>query len=281
MNEFIVVDVETANPKLSSICQIGVVKFANNECIEKYNILINPLDYFDPFNISIHGINEGKIKESPSFYDSYELLLDIFKDHIIISHTYFDRTAMRQACDKYGLAIFKNQWIDSAHIARSTWDFCQKSGYGLKSLCEKFNIPLEHHNACSDACAAGLIVQKALDYTGITINDFIKKSNIKKIEKNQNLSPNSEGVLFGERIAFTGACHLPRRDLEIAAANAGCEIHNTVKNNTTILVVGEIDLSKLAGYSKSSKQRKAEELIEKGNHIKIIGELDFNTLINK
>ncbi|ECM3181201.1 transposase [Salmonella enterica subsp. enterica serovar Newport] len=280
MNEFVVVDVETANPKLSSICQIGIVKFSNHECIEKHNILINPLDYFDPFNVSIHGINEGDIKNSPSFYDYYPLLSDVFKDDIIISHTYFDKTAIRQACDKYGLTAFNNRWIDSARMARSTWDFCQKSGYGLKNLCEKFNIPLVHHDACSDAYAAGLIVQEALAHTGMTINDFIEKSNLKSTEKHQNLSPNSEGVLFGERIAFTGACHLPRRDLEIAAANSGCEIHNTVKNNTTILVVGEVDLSKLAGYSKSSKQRKAEELIAKGNHIKIIGELDFNDLIN-
>ncbi len=59
------------------------------------------------------------------------------------------------------------------------------------------------------------------------------------------------------------------------AAEAGCSVKNGVSKLTTILCVGDQDLKVLAGHTKSSKHRKAEELIEKGQEIRIIGETDF------
>ena len=46
-----------------------------------------------------------------------------------------------------------------------------------------------------------------------------------------------------------------------------------------MLVVGTQDKSKLKGYVKSSKHRKAEALIEKGLEIQILSESDFSELI--
>jgi DNA polymerase-3 subunit epsilon len=44
------------------------------------------------------------------------------------------------------------------------------------------------------------------------------------------------------------------------------------------LVVGDQDVTRLAGHSKSSKHRKAEELIAKGVPIRILRESDFQEL---
>ena len=46
-------------------------------------------------------------------------------------------------------------------------------------------------------------------------------------------------------------------------------------------VVGTQDNFKIAGYSKSSKHRKAEELITKGIDIRILSEDDFKSLTNE
>jgi DNA polymerase-3 subunit epsilon len=43
-------------------------------------------------------------------------------------------------------------------------------------------------------------------------------------------------------------------------------------------VVGDQDVTRLAGHSKSSKHRKAEELIAKGVPIRILRESDFEEL---
>ncbi len=50
---------------------------------------------------------------------------------------------------------------------------------------------------------------------------------------------------------------------------------------TTILVVGDQDITKLAGKEKSLKHRKAEGLITKGQPIRILRESDFKELVNQ
>lgn len=74
---FISIDVETANPDFSSICQIGVVDFKNGIVNREWQKLIDPEDFFDPINVSIHGIDENDIKNSPIFPDVYDELKNI------------------------------------------------------------------------------------------------------------------------------------------------------------------------------------------------------------
>ena len=88
-----------------------------------------------------------------------------------------------------------------------------------------------------------------------------------------------DGTLFGETIVFTGALVIPRQEVADMAAEAGCGVANSVSKKVTMLVVGTQDKSKLKGYDKSSKHRKAEALIEKGVDIQILSESDFSELM--
>jgi DNA polymerase-3 subunit epsilon len=81
--------------------------------------------------------------------------------------------------------------------------------------------------------------------------------------------------LAGEVVVFTGSLAIRRGEAATRAAKLGCDVRNAVTSKTTILVVGQQDLAKLGGYEKSSKQRKAEELISDGAAITILGEDDF------
>ena len=78
---------------------------------------------------------------------------------------------------------------------------------------------------------------------------------------------------------FTGALELPRSEAATLAASVGCQVSDSVTKKTTILVVGDMDVSKLAGHEKSSKHRKAEALAAEGHPIRIIRESDFKTLV--
>jgi DNA polymerase-3 subunit epsilon len=84
-----------------------------------------------------------------------------------------------------------------------------------------------------------------------------------------------DGLLCGEVLVFTGALSVPRREAADAAASAGCEVACSVTKHTTLLVVGDQDIRMLAGHEKSTKHRKAEGLIARGQQIRIIGESDF------
>ena len=80
---------------------------------------------------------------------------------------------------------------------------------------------------------------------------------------------------------FTGPLVVPRREGADMAAAAGCDVAANVTKKTTLLVVGTKDKSKLQGYEKSSKHRKAEALIEKGAKIQILSESDFSELVDE
>jgi DNA polymerase III subunit epsilon len=62
--DFVALDFETANENRDSACALGLVVVENNEIVKKDYWLIRPKElYFNPFNISIHGITPDDVKD--------------------------------------------------------------------------------------------------------------------------------------------------------------------------------------------------------------------------
>jgi DNA polymerase-3 subunit epsilon len=139
------------------------------------------------------------------------------------------------------------------------------------------------HNAIEDARAAGEVLLHAIRTTGIGFEDWMTRVK-QPIDPHCTvpiaMNGNPEGVLAGEEIVFTGALTLPRREAAVLAAKAGCDVAANVRKTTTLLVVGDLDIHKLGGHEKSTKQRKAEEWIAKGHAIRILKESDFIRVID-
>lgn len=283
--EFFAIDVETANADYSSICQIGIAEFKDGQVIDTWSTLINPEAYFDPFNTSIHGIREEDVKDAPAFDQIYNELSERITGQITVHHMPFDRIAISRACVEYNLNVLQPRWLDSAKIVRRTWEQFAYTGYNLANIAEFLKIDFEHHDALEDAIAAAKIVHQACEKTELSVEEWFKRVR-KPIFTYQGgsstikLEGNSEGPLYGENLVFTGTMSLPRKDAGKIAADLGCNVGNSVTKKTNILVVGTQDASKLAGYEKSSKHRKTEELIQKGIPIKILSEKDFVEMCN-
>lgn len=90
---------------------------------------------------------------------------------------------------------------------------------------------------------------------------------------------NPEGDLYGEIVVFTGALEQPRSEAADLAASIGCQVAQNVTKKTTLLVLGDQDVSRLAGHEKSTKHRKAEQLAADGYQIRIIRETDFKEIV--
>ncbi len=63
------------------------------------------------------------------------------------------------------------------------------------------------------------------------------------------------------------------------AATAGCNVVDNISKKVTMLVTGTQDKTKLKGYDKSTKHRKADALIAKCVEIEIFSENDFLNFI--
>nr|WP_271574386.1 hypothetical protein [Bradyrhizobium sp. CCBAU 11361] len=69
---------------------------------------------------------------------------------------------------------------------------------------------------------------------------------------------------------------MPRRKAANLAARVGREVDGGVTKNTTLLIVGDQDVTRFeTGQSKSSKHLKTEALIAKGPRIRILRESAF------
>jgi DNA polymerase-3 subunit epsilon len=281
---FVVIDVETANSDLSSICQVGIASFGDGILHGEWESLVNPEDAFDAVNVSIHGIDEEDVRFSPNWSAVYPKVNLLLRGNIVVSHTAFDRAALLRACEKSKLANCECSWLDSAMVARRAWPKFSQSGYGLANVASEFGIQYMQHNALEDARCAGEILLRAIAETGLSIDQWLERVK-QPIDSSMALpiirDANPDGPLYGEVLVFTGTLSMLRRQAADAASVAGCEVDASVTKHTTLLVVGDEDIRKLAGHEKSSKHRKAEELIAKGQRIRIISESDFQRIVGR
>lgn len=282
---FVAIDIETANPDMGSICQIGIAEFADGNLIGEWSTLIDPEDYFDEVNISIHGIESRMVKDQPKLPDIAETLRKYLENGISVCHTHFDRVALARAFTKYNLSPISTTWLDSARVVRRTWKDLAWQGYGLKNVCDKIGYEFRHHDALEDAKAAGHVLLAAIQESKLDLEAWIHRVN-QPIDPQRSSygaaihrDGNPEGDLFGEIIVFTGALELSRNQAADLASSVGCQVAPGVTRKTTILVVGDQDISKFAGHEKSAKHRKAELLAAEGYPIRIIRETDFKALV--
>lgn len=277
MSRFVALDVKLANLDLASICEIALLTVEGGRPTDLWHSLIDPQDYFDPFCVSQHGLDAASVAGQPTFEALAPGILERLTGQLVVTYTAFDRTALRRAlreCTDKPLAC---QWLDASRVAKRAWHELSRSGYGLAPVTQRLGIPCRRHRAVDHATATAEVLVRSVETTGISVEEWPHR-----VE--QPISPdggfiarsgNPEGHLYGEVVVFTGALSVTRVQAAAITSAAGCAVEEGINKQTTILVVGDQDLRQLAGYTKSSKHRKAEQLVEKGQAIRIMFERDF------
>jgi DNA polymerase-3 subunit epsilon len=270
---------------MASIWQIGIARYVNGILAEEWGSYVDPEDYFDETNVSIHGIDEPRVMGAPTFQALAEMIYAFLDGRIVVCHTHFDRVSIHQAATRYGIRVPLCTWLDSAMVTRRAWKEFAGSGYGLYNVCKTLGYDFQHHDALEDAKAAAYILLASVKVSGLDIEGWLERvkqpiqpsaaHSGQKIRRDGN----PEGPLFGEVLVFTGALELSRQEAADLAAQVGCRVVPDVTKKTTILVVGDQDIRKLAGHEKSRKHRQAEELIGGGSTIRILKESDFKILV--
>lgn len=282
---FFSVDVETANSFRGSICQIGWTTVVDGKVQDTETILIDPQQPFDPFNISIHGINQEAVTGAPPFSDVKEKLRSVFKQAPVTSYGAFDMAAFALADDGRSETPFLEDhlWVNAQKIVRRAWPEHFSKKYSLRLVADTLDLELKHHDAGSDAEVAARAVLLAAAKLDMSFEQLAKRTQ-------RPLSPSSgspiqfaageEGPLAGEVITFTGALSLARREAAKIANDLGAGVADNTTKKTSILVVGVQDSYKIVG-EKSSKHRKAEALIANGQLIEILTEQDFLRIVGQ
>ncbi len=155
---FIAIDFETANSKRNSACAIGIVIVKDGLEIERYYRLIRPIElYFNPINIKIHGIKASDVSDAPTFDKVWNEFKEKITPNLLIAHNAasFDMSVLRSCLESYNIDVPNLKYSCTMEAAKSI-------GWSpkLKDLSQELNIPLEHHNALSDAiCCAKIVIE--------------------------------------------------------------------------------------------------------------------------
>lgn len=133
MTHFCAFDVETANENRASICSLGIVKFDfNGQIVDEFEQFCFQ-DYFDPFNVSLHGITEDDVAGSCEFPDILQLAIDFVGSFPVVSHSGFDKSAFNAVSRDYECVLPSWPWYDSCQLARRIWP--EFKNHKLKTIC--------------------------------------------------------------------------------------------------------------------------------------------------
>ena len=262
--DFVVVDVETACSSVASICQIGIVGFKDGTEIFEYETLVDPLDRFSSFNVRIHGITQDHVVGAPTFGDIHHAIDAHLGSRVTVAHSYFDKGALGAACRIHRRPAIETTWLDSVRVAKRAWP--ELSSHRLNVLSKYLGVRHKHHDALSDARAAGMVIVRAIEHTGIDLAGWLAPQ---RPRSGPAPKPAPAGPLRGERIAILGA----PRDGALAGhlAAEGARVVAAVGSTTTMLVISN-DQPFGRFFAAHADHRKAEELRRSGVVIEIIPE---------
>lgn len=146
ISTFTAIDFETAQGSRNSICQIGLVHIRNGNIVHEADILVQPPGnyYWGSFS-DIHGITPAKTASAPTFNKVWAEVEPYFKGQHVVAHNGFgfDFQVLDKTLQYYDLQT-------PSYIKHCTY---RLYGEALKSLCVRYGIKLNHHNALSDALA--------------------------------------------------------------------------------------------------------------------------------
>jgi DNA polymerase-3 subunit epsilon len=146
IDTFTAIDFETAHGKRWSICQVGLIRVENGLIKDQISLLVRPPgNYYWESLIEIHGITPEHTAQAPTFNKIWYQIEPFIKDQNVVAHNgfSFDFACLKQVLDYYNM----EQTRFTGHCTYRLF------GSNLASLCQQYKIPLQHHNALSDALA--------------------------------------------------------------------------------------------------------------------------------
>jgi DNA polymerase III subunit epsilon len=153
---FAAIDFETADRGADSACSLAIVRANSQQILDSKYWLIQPPRRQFEFS-HIHGLTWADVQDQPTFTQLWPQLHEQLKgiDFIAAHNASFDRRVLLTCCEAAHIAPPHWTFQCTVKIARQVWKIYPTK---LPNVCTALNIPLQHHNALSDAEACAQII---------------------------------------------------------------------------------------------------------------------------
>ncbi len=157
--DFTAIDFETANSNSDSACALGIAMVQSGEVVERKSWLIRPPSRCFEYTY-IHGITWDDVAGQPHFGQLWPQIRLYLEGQVIAAHNArFDLSVFFALIRQYQLGFWRGYTVDSVTVARKIWPMLDN--HQLQTVAAHLNIPLDHHDAASDANACARILCRA------------------------------------------------------------------------------------------------------------------------
>ena len=294
-DSYIVLDLETTglDPHYDDIIEVACLKFAGGKQVDSFHSYIQPrpfqdnngqLHFVDDFITDLTGITDDMLKDAPHFTSIAPELSKYLGNSVLVGHNVnFDINFLY---DNFMAALRKplhNNFVDTMRIARIVMP--DLPHHRLKDLCKAFSIDTDLHRADNDCMATQKILvnlQKLAAENNIDLAAYRRHHNINLSALAGYTTLNDPShPLYGKNVVFTGKLQrFLRKDAAQIVCNIGGHCENNVTKKTNFLVIGSLEGNPLVEGGKSSKMKRARELILSGQDLQVLSETVFYDMIS-
>lgn len=156
MTRFLAIDFETATYGPESACAIGLAFVEDGKVTHTESRLIRPPSPEFRFTW-VHGLTWADVAGAADFAAQWpDLRAWVERADFLAAHNArFDRRVLDVCCMAAGFATPLQPWVCTVELARALWNLRPAK---LPDVCRHLAIPLDHHQAGSDARACAEIV---------------------------------------------------------------------------------------------------------------------------
>lgn len=154
---FVALDFETADYQRDSACSVALVRVEDGRIVDRVVQLLRPPRRTFLFT-SLHGIAWHHVKDQPSFAEAWPRLRPLLRGvpYLAAHNAPFDRSVLRTCCEDASLAPPDLPYLCTMRLSRAR--FAHLGSARLNVVCQHLRIPLQHHQAGSDAEACARII---------------------------------------------------------------------------------------------------------------------------
>lgn len=298
--DYVVIDIETTglDPLFDAIIEVGALRVRDGNVVDKFESLIKPegylftvngieyFNYISDFIVELTGITNEMLHDAPVLEDVLPQFTEFIKEDILVGHNVnFDINFLYDNLMESLDYKLSNDFVDLMRLSRKIYPYFEN--HKLITVATNLNIDCSnHHRALNDCVMVHGCFQKLSEY--VSDNNIELKSlwsnsssyDLRNIQTS-NTEFNTDNPLYNKNCTFTGKLEkMNRKDAAQLVVDLGGKCLNSVTKQTNFLILGNFDYSSNIKDGKSSKLKKAENLILQGQELQILSENVFYDLIN-
>jgi DNA polymerase III epsilon subunit-like protein len=167
---WVALDFETATEKRHSACQVAVVRVEQGKIVREEVALIKPPSDIGAWKFTdVHGITARHVVGAKSFLGVWNDLASIFSGvaFVVAHNATFDKSVLEACANHFRITLPRLSWECTLKISRRVWPNLQS--HKLNIVSQHLGIPLNHHEALSDARACARILIAAGQVEGVPV----------------------------------------------------------------------------------------------------------------